>query len=91
MPDATPPEERVQLGDIVEQLKPYIPDMIKTIGIAASATTNADGKLVPGDIKAASIGLDLIVKHLTGTGSSRIDDLLAGLRAARQDDSPATG
>lgn len=85
MPDG----DTIDLADIIEELKPYIPGLVKTIGMAGEASTDAAGKVTPGDVKAASIGLDLVVKHLSGQGSTRLEQLLKEFKAA--DDSPAEG
>lgn len=76
--------ESIDLGDIVDYLRPHIKDMVQTIAIAGSAKTDEKGNVVPGDVKAASIGLELISKYLSGKGSDKASRLLKELTRIRE-------
>jgi hypothetical protein len=76
-------DDVIELGDVVDALKPHLKAMVQTIGIAGSATTNASGQVVPGDIRAANIGLELVSKYLSGKGSSRASDILKEIQSIR--------
>ncbi len=54
--------------------------MIRTIGMAAQPT--ADDK--PGDVRAASIGLEFLMKHLSGRADKKAQKILDTLREIRQ-------
>lgn len=69
-------EEALSLDDLVEALRPHLRDLVETIAISGSATTGPDGKRVPGDVRAASIGLELVSKYLAGRGSDRAASIL---------------
>lgn len=76
-------EEPIDIEEIVTELRPYLKAMIQTIGMAGSATTNPDNKVIPGDIKAASIGVELVTKYLSGKGASRGKDILREINKIR--------
>jgi len=90
MTDSTDPqpEVTVDLDDVIDALKPYLKGMVQTIGMAGAATTDAEGTIKPGDIRAANIGLELVSKYLTGKGSSRVSDILKGLQVVRDKETP---
>lgn len=67
-------EPRVDLGTVVEALRPYVPEMIRTLGVAAAS----------GDVKAAIAGLDLIVRYLSGSNAVKGQELLEAIREIRE-------
>jgi hypothetical protein len=73
----------IDLGDVIDALRPHLKAMVETIGIAGSATTDAKGNITPGDIRAANIGLELVSKYLSGKGSSRAGDILKEIQRLR--------
>lgn len=97
MPDS---KEPIDLSDVVDALRPYLPGMVETIGLAGAAVDDPESKdgegnpkRKPGDIRAASIGLELVSKYLTGRGSDRASRLLKELEASRasERDAAASG
>jgi len=71
------------VDDLLQVILPFAPDLLRTIGIAGSATTK-DGETKPGNVQAASIGLDFIMKAISGKTGSRARDIPAALRKLRE-------
>ena len=79
-------DQTIDLGEVVDALKPYLRGMVQTIGEAGSATTDEEsGKVTPGDIRAASIGIELVSKYLSGRGADRASKLLEAIAKVRAD------
>ena len=86
--ESTPDDGAIDLGDVIDALRPHLKSMVQTIGIAGSAKTDEDGNITPGDIRAANIGLELVSKYLSGKGSSRASDILKEIQRLREDVTP---
>ncbi len=66
-------------NSLLSELQPYIIGMLKTLGIAGSASE--DGK--PGDVKAAALGIEVYLKLSQGTAAERGKRLLEAIGKLR--------
>lgn len=88
----SPEEGALDLGELIDALRPHLGALVETIALAGS-TTVVDGKKVPGDVRAAAIGLELVSKYLSGRGSDRASKVLREALKLREapDSSPTEG
>ena len=75
---------RIDLGVLVRSLEPFVPDMIRTLGLAARPRKDESGQIHPGDVKAAIAGLDLITRYLSNSNTVRGQELLSVIAQIRR-------
>jgi hypothetical protein len=87
--------DAIDLADVVQALKPYLPALVETIGLAGAAFADPQEKdsegvplRKPGDVRAASIGLDLVTKYLSGHGGDKASRVIRELAALGLDEEP---
>jgi hypothetical protein len=83
-PQETEEDKGSSVDSLLNVILPYAPAMLKTIGAAGSATEGPEGEAHPGNVQAAAIGLDFIMKALQGRSGDRARDVLAEIRKIRE-------
>lgn len=82
--ETPPPADGLDTGSMVKELLPFLPGMIRTLGLSAAPKTGADGNESPGDIRAAIAGLDLVLKYLMDTPNDQAAKVVSEIRKLRE-------
>jgi len=72
------------VDSLLDVILPYAPAMLRTIGMSGSAEAGEDGEVKPGNVQAAAIGLDFIMKALSGRAGDRARAVLEEIRKLRE-------
>ena len=72
------------VDSLLDVILPFAPSLLRTIGLAGSAEKVEGGDDKPGNVQAAAIGIDFIMKALSGRAGDRAAAVMREIRKLRE-------